>query len=140
MSGLLLGLVILIINLCVLNVAAQNEKSNALNFATCETMVLGLFSAIEDFKKNGKPNSNLVIIGGAMKGEKSSYNSRRIQAAIGYIDHWNKLGNRIVFGVGKPETKSGYLRFYVNGVLSQEILTRKNAKLCWGEGNEMKFK
>jgi hypothetical protein len=45
-----------------------------------------------------------------------------------------------VFGVGKPETKFGYLRFYVNGVLGWEIITRKNAKLCSGDGEAFDFK
>ncbi len=39
-----------------------------------------------------------------------------------------------------PEAEAGYLRFYVNGILSTEIRTRKNAKLCFGEGTEFKFK
>jgi hypothetical protein len=141
MSCQLFWLVVLITHFCVFNVAAQNKKSNAKYFDTCETGKTSLFLAVEDFNKNAKPNSYLVIIGGAMKGEKSSYNNRRIQQSIGYINYNFKLGDRKVYGVGKSETNAGYLRFYVNGVrLNWEIITRKNAKLCWGEGDEMKFK
>jgi len=103
-------------------------------------MLNAIRSAIIDFEREGKPDSYLVIIGGAMKGEKSSYNARRIGEALAYID-WvgNKKINRIVSGVGMPETEAGYLRLYVNGILSHEVRTRKNAKLCWGEGNELDF-
>jgi hypothetical protein len=73
---------------------AQEKKSNIINFDTSETMVLTLSLAIEDFLKNGNPNSYLVIIGGAMRGEKPSYNNRRIQQSVGYINHWDKLGDR----------------------------------------------
>ena len=45
-----------------------------------------------------------------------------------------------MFGVGKSEAEGGYLRFYVNGVLSQDIKTYKNFKLCWGEGDAFDFK
>jgi hypothetical protein len=137
----LFWLVIFITNLYVFSSVAQEKKSNIINFDTCETMVLTLSLAIEDFLKNGNPNSYLVIIGGAMRGEKPSYNNRRIQQSIGYINWGAKTkDDRIIFGIGSPETKFGYLRFYVNGVLSYEIITRKNAKMCFGEGQEFDFK
>jgi hypothetical protein len=133
-------LLIFITNVYVSSLEAQNKNSDVINFDTCETMVLALNLAVQDFKKYGKTNSYLVIIGGAMQGEKPLYNKRRIEEAVGYINHWNKLGDRIIFGTGKPEAKVGYLRFYVNGVLRQEIITRKNAKLCWGDGERFDFR
>ncbi len=133
-------LTIFIVCFCVFNTEAQNKKSDKVIFASCEIIIAGLGNAINDFTKNAKPDSYLVIIGGAMKGEKSFYNSRRIQQSIGYLDFAGSIkSDRIVFGIGMPEAEAGYLRLYVNGVLSTEIKTRKNAKLCWGEGNELDF-
>jgi hypothetical protein len=133
-------LIIFITSLYVFSLEAQNKKSNAINFDNCETLVAGLGQAMNDFVKNAKPDSYLIIIGGAMKGEKPSYNSRRIQESIGYINWGAKTKNdRVIFGIGAPETKAGYLRLYVNGILSQEILTGKNAKMWFGDGHEMKF-
>lgn len=124
----------------VFNLEAQSKKSEKVDFDNCEIMLAKLRLVIDDFQKNGKSDSFLVIIGGAMKGEKSSYNERRIQQSIGYLDFAGAIkSDRIVFGVGNPETEAGYLRLYVNGILSTEIRTRKNAKLCWGEGDELDF-
>lgn len=140
MTFQLFWLVVLIANFCVFNLQAQSNKSDKVVFDTCETMLDRLRSVANDFQKNAKPDSYLVIIGGAMKGEKSSYNSRRIQQSIGYLDFAGSIkSDRIVFGIGMPETEAGYLRLYVNGTLSTEIRTRKNAKLCWGEGQELDF-
>lgn len=140
MTFQLFWLVIFISNFCIFNLEAQSKKSDKIVFDTCETILEGLRSVAYDFQKKATPDSYLLIIGGAMKGEKSSYNSRRIQEAIGYLDFAGSIkSNRIVFGSGRTETEAGYLRLYVNGILSTEIRTRKNAKLCWGEGNELKF-
>jgi hypothetical protein len=137
----LFWLIVFVMSFYVFSAEAQNKKSNAINFDNCEMMVLKLANAAHYFVKDAKPDSYLIIIGGSMKGEKSSYNSRRIQESIGYINWGAKTKNdRIIFGIGIPETDFGYLRFYVNGVLSQEIKTAKNAKLCFGEGNEFNFK
>ena len=131
---------VIIINFCVFDADAQSKKSDKVNFDTCETGKAKLADASFDFQKNAKPDSYLVIIGGAMKGEKSSYNSQRIQQAMGYLDFMGMRSEQIVFGTGKSEAEAGYLRLYVNGILSTEIRTRKNAKLCWGEGDAFDFK
>ena len=72
--------------------------------------------------------------------EKSSYISQRIQQAKGYYDFLGMKSDRIVFGIGTTEAQAGYLRLYVNGVLMTEIRLRKNAKLCWGEGDAFDFR
>ena len=132
---------VIVINFCVFNADAQSKKSDKVIFDTCETGKAKLADASVDFQKNAKPDSYLVIIGGAMKGEKSSYNSQRIQQAIPYLDFVGAVkSEQIVFGTGTSEAKAGYLRLYVNGILSIEIRTRKNAKLCWGEGDAFDFK
>jgi hypothetical protein len=134
------GLFVLIAGVCVFNLQAQADKSDKVVFASCESMLNALRTAMIDFQRDAKPDSYLVIIGGAMKDENPSYNSRRIGEAISYIG-WagNIKSDRIVSGVGTPEAEAGYLRLYVNGVLSAEFRTRKNAGLCWGEGNELDF-
>ncbi len=136
----LFGLTIFIVNFCVFNAAAQGQKSDKIGFDTCGTGKERLASAAFEFQKNGNPDTYLVIIGGAMKGEKLSSNSQRIQQAIGYLDYMAVKTERIVFGTGNPKTESGYLRLYINGVLYTEIITRKNGKLCWCEGDAFDFK
>ncbi len=132
---------VIVINFCVFNADAQSKKSDKVIFDTCETGKAKLADASVDFQKNAKPDSFLIIIGGAMKGEKSHYNSQRIQQAIPYFDFVGSVkSKRIVFGTGISEAKAGYLRLYVNGILSTEIRTRKNAELCWGEGDAFNFK
>lgn len=134
-------LLFLIISFCVFNAYAQSGKSAKINFDTCETMMNGLFSVLIDFRENAKPDSNLVIIGGGIKGEKRSSNSWRIRQAVGYFEYRGDVKNdRIVFGTGTPEAEAAYLRFYINGVLFTEIRTRKNGKLCGSEGDILGFK
>lgn len=131
---------VIIIIFCVFDADAQSIKSDKIIFDTCGTGKAKLAEASYDFLKNAKPDSYLVIIGGAMKGEKLSYNSERIQQSIGYLDFWGMKSDRIVFGIGTTEAETGYLRLYVNGVLSTEIRTSKNAKMCWCEGDAFDFK
>lgn len=130
----------LIINFCVFDTVAQDKKSEKIIFDTCATGKFKLADAIFEFQKNAKPDSYLLIIGGAMKGEKSSSNSRRIQQAIGYFDFLGMKSDRIISGNGASEAEAGYLRLYINGILSAEIRTSKNAKLCWCEGDAFDFK
>jgi len=136
----LFWLLVFISNFCVFNAGAQSKKSDKIIFDTCETGKAKLADVGFDFSKNAKPGSYLVIIGGAMKGEKSSYNSQRIQQSIGYFGFLGMKSDRIVFGIGTSETDAGYLRLYINGVLAAKITTRKNAKLCWGEGDAFDFR
>ena len=136
----LLGMLVIVISLCVFNANAQNKKSDKVIFDSCETGTAKLEGGGSDFLKNAKPEGYLIIIGGAMKGEKPSYNSQRIQQAIGYYDFLGMKTDRIVFGIGTTEAEAGYLRLYVNGVLGTEIKLRKNAKLCWSGGEAFDFK
>jgi hypothetical protein len=140
MTSQVFWLVVFIAYFCIFNSEAQSKKSDKVIFDNCETGISKLGFVINDFVETAKPDSYLVIIGGAMKNEKLSYNSWRIQQSIKYLSFGERKINkvRIVFGTGLPETKSGYLRFYVNGILSAEIITYKNAKLCFGEGDEIK--
>ena len=140
MTFQLFWLVVLIANFCVFNLQAQSNKTDKVIFDSCEIGKFKLAEAGFDFLKNAKPDSYLIIIGGAMKGEKSSYNSQRIQQAKGYFDFLGMKSDRIVFGIGMPEAEAGYLRLYVNGVLMTEIRLRKNAKLCWGDGEALDFR
>lgn len=78
----LIWLVVFIMNFYVPSVEAQTKKSDGIIIDTCETSKATLHYAIQDFQKIGKAESYFVIIGGAMKGEKSSHNNRRIHEAI----------------------------------------------------------
>jgi hypothetical protein len=102
----------------------------------CETVQGKLLVAASKFKETGSQESYLIIIAEASKGEKPRYNNDRISAAIRYfVKHSNISNERIVYGIGPPADKLGYLRFYINGELAEELKVPKNGRLCWGGGD-----
>lgn len=67
------------------DVGAQRGSSDKVVGGSCESEIAGIGNALNDFAKNAAPGSYLIIVGGSMRGEKSAYNSRRLEQLVEYI-------------------------------------------------------
>jgi hypothetical protein len=89
--------------------------------------------------KHGKKEeeSVLIIIGVGAKNVNSRYNSNRISEAVKHLAAvFNINSEKIVVGISPTSSdKLGYLKFYVNGELVDEIVTRGKGGVCLDAGN-----
>lgn len=120
---------------------AQKDKKVG-NFPdNCEVITLELEGLSDRFKSDKKEKSYLIIIGGSSKKAKFRYNSNRISDAIKYlVEFQNIKSEEIVYGTGQSLDELGYLKFYVNGELIEEIKTLGKGRLCFGMGEIFSWK
>ena len=113
-------------------IQAQQNKRVADSPDNCETVLLRLDVAANHFNQVKKEESVLIIIAVGAKGVNPRYNSNRISDAVKYLAEVHKISNeKIVIGISPISAdKLGYLKFYVNGELLQEITTRGKGRIC----------
>jgi hypothetical protein len=117
------------------NLQAQKNSEIKVRADNCETIASKLHVAGSRFEEVGNKESYLIIIGGAAEKENSRYNTRRISDAVKFFVKYQSLSSqRIVFGIGPSIGKLGYLKFYINAQLIEEIET-SGTRLCHGSGD-----
>ena len=130
-------LVLLICCSFLSNAWAQQKKNIEDSGDSCEIASLKLEGVADKLNKISKKESYLIIIGGSSKKAKAYYNNNRISDAIKFLVEFTKIKNeKIVFGVGASSKSNelGYLKFYINGELVEEIKWLGKGRLCFGMG------
>lgn len=106
---------------------------------SCETISLKLSGVGNKFKKAGNERSYLIIIGNSPKKVKTQYTENRISDAVKFLGKFHNIEKeKIVFGIGPSQGELGYLKFYINGELIDEIKTIGKGRLCFGMGETFK--
>ena len=127
--------VLLICCICSSHLQTQKSKHIENLIDSCEMVTVKLDTVAAAFNEIKKEESLLIIIGGSAKKVSPRYNSNRISDAIKYLVRFRNIENeKIVYGIGQSSNELGYLRFYVNGELVDEIKTGGKGRICFGLG------
>lgn len=119
----------------------QVAKANTTTFDGCEEVSLKLDLLADKYRKTANNNSFLVVIGEYSRHVYSSKAERRISDAIKYLTLLQKIPmESIVRGSTKVSGEIVKLRFYLNGELTREIISRDRSILCFGAGETFNAK